>query len=566
MYGSCGNWEAARAVFDGIKEPNVFSWNLLIKAYATNGFLREARLAFEGAPQKNAVTWTSLFGWYAKGGLLQEASRMFEKMPEWDFISWTSMFTAYAQSWQPQVAKGMFDRMPSRDAACWNAMFTACAQNGSLVRAKTVFERMPQWNVQSWNGMITAYAQDGGPQQSKNPFEGGDILSKSRLFSWSERSLLRDNSTGMTQEKDHCREARSLFDGIPERNGISWAAMIGAYAKKGKLVEAQGLFQRMPSLDLVTCTTMLEAYAQHGYTKDSKALFDRMPEHDMVSRTAMVLGYAINGELHEARELFDSMPRKDVISWNVIISAYAHKGQDREALELFWRMDVKPDCISFLVVLDVCANSTILEQGKRLHARAISHGLDSNAKVATALINMYGKCGLLGVALELFEKLEDKEVMAWTAMVAAYGYNGQGKAGLMVFHRMVMEGVEPDDILYICVLCLCGHAGLYKDGLEEYLSLQGDFGMVPTMEHFVCVADLLGRAGHTSQAQELLESMPFDADGTAWKLLLTNCKLHGDFGRAEIFGEKLLKASPQASATYVLLSHLYRERNLKSSS
>jgi hypothetical protein len=57
------------------------------------------------------------------------------------------------------------------------------------------------------------------------------------------------------------------------------------------------------------------------------------------------------------------------------------------------------------------------------------------------------------------------------------------------------EGVQPNDISFVCLLSACSHAILVDEGMHCYASMITDYMVSAKLEHFTCMVDLLGCAG-----------------------------------------------------------------------
>jgi pentatricopeptide repeat protein len=131
--------------------------------------------------------------------------------------------------------------------------------------------------------------------------------------------------------------------------------------------------------------------------------------------------------------------------------------------------------------------------------------------------------------------------------------HGHGKDALKYFEQMCAEGVQPDDITFICLLSTCSHAGLVDEGMRCYVSMVTDYMISAKLEHFNCVVDLLGRAGQLQEAENMLMAMPFKPDVTAWMALLSACRIHGNMEMAEHIAKQILEMKPEYAGGYVLL-------------
>eukprot|EP00249_Psilotum_nudum_P023602 c28935_g13_i2 orf=32-1021(-) len=170
---------------------------------------------------------------------------------------------------------------------------------------------------------------------------------------------------------------------------------------------------------------------------------------------------------------------------------------------------------------------------------------------------MYGKCGSLDDARSAFDKIPERSIASWNAMIATYAQHGYGNDALRLFRLMQLEGVMPNKITFVSILSACSHSGLVDEGYRYFASMITDFGVVPTTDHCVCMIDLLGRAGRLDEAEEFVNRMSFQPRAVGWMTLLGACKIHGDVELGKRAAEQVLDVEPQNAAVYVALSNVY---------
>ena len=125
------------------------------------------------------------------------------------------------------------------------------------------------------------------------------------------------------------------------------------------------------------------------------------------------------------------------------------------------------------------------------------------------------------------------------------------------FEQMKKEGVMPDSITFVGVLSACSHAGLVDEGCRYFNAMSQDHDIIPTNVHYSCLVDLLGRAGHLNEAENVIKSMSLEANVDVWGALLGACRLHGNVVLAERASDSILRIEPQNAAVYVLLLQVY---------
>jgi pentatricopeptide repeat protein len=153
--------------------------------------------------------------------------------------------------------------------------------------------------------------------------------------------------------------------------------------------------------------------------------------------------------------------------------------------------------------------------------------------------------------------MPERDVVTWSAMIVGLGQHGHGREALEHFHRMISEGVKPNHVTYIGVLSACSHGGLVEEGLRYFHSMTKDHGILPEVEHFGCIVDLLGRAGHLEEAENVVNKMPQTPAAVTWAALLSACRLHGNVKMAERAAQYRGRLEPQNAAVYVSLAHVY---------
>ncbi|VVB02145.1 unnamed protein product [Arabis nemorensis] len=293
-------------------------------------------------------------------------------------------------------------------------------------------------------------------------------------------------------------EARKLFDGIPERDVITWTDVITGYIKLGNMREARELFDRADSRkNVVTWTAMVSGYLRSKQFPVAEMLFQVMPERNVVSWNTMIDGYAQSGRIDKALELFDEMPERNTVSWNTMIKALVQRGRIEEAMTLFERMPIR-DVYSWTAIVDGLAKNGKLDEARRVFDcmpernivswNAMITGYAHNNKIDEAdqlfqvmperdfaswntMITGFIRNGEINKACVLFDQMPDKNVISWTTMITGYVQDKENEAALNVFAKMLREGcVKPNVGTYVSILSACSDlAGLVEGQLIHQL-------------------------------------------------------------------------------------------------
>ena len=221
---------------------------------------------------------------------------------------------------------------------------------------------------------------------------------------------------------------------------------------------------------------------------------------------------------------------------------------------------VSPDAVTFSTVLSACGSVGALELGKRIETYALETGLEHNIYVATGLVDMYGKCGSIEEALSVFEAMPVKNEATWNAMISAYAHHGQAQEALSLFDQM---SVPPSDVTFVGVLSACVHAGLVDQGRRYFHEMSFTFGLVPKIEHYTNVIDLLSRAGMLEEAWELMGKFPGKPDEIMLGAILGACQKRKDVV-VGVKAMRMLMAMEEAknAGNYVISSKVYAEMKM----
>lgn len=278
----------------------------------------------------------------------------------------------------------------------------------------------------------------------------------------------------------------------------------------------------------------------------------------------MITGYSRFGDFPKARSVFDQMPHRDVASWSAMIDAYKKHGHYQQGLSLFRRMvadgRVKPDAITTTSVLSLCAHAGSLGSlaGKSLHGFIVKNEWDLDVELGTVLVHVYAKCGVLKLASQVFELMQERNVISWTSLICGFAQHGYSEEALDIFEKMQLVGIKPNELTFTGVLSACVHAGLVTKG-QEYFKMIERYGLEPRIQHYGCIVDLLGKAGKLEEAYEVIKTMKIKPNVVVWGSFLSACKDHGQFEMAErVFGEVLKMIKPEKDGgMYTLISDLY---------
>ncbi|KAK6118602.1 hypothetical protein DH2020_047644 [Rehmannia glutinosa] len=383
----------------------------------------------------------------------------------------------------------------------------------------------------------------------------------------------------MYSELDSIQHARKVFDEITNKTIYVWNAIFRSLSLSGYGEEVLSLYRKMNRIgmpsDRFTYTYALKACVVsesrisllcHGKEIHAHILRHGYEGHVHVM-TTLVDMYAKFGCVENASFVFSSMPVKNLVSWSAMIACFSKNGRPFEALELFREMmlesgDMLPNSVTMVSVLQACAAVSALEQGKLIHGYILRNGLDNILPVMSALVTMYARCGDLDLGRNVFNQMEKRDIVSWNSLISSYGIHGLGSEALAVFQEMVQQGMSPSPISFVSVLGACSHSGLVDEGKLIFDSMVKEHGIHPTVEHYACMVDLLGRANRLDEAAKLIADMRDEPGPKVWGALLGSCRIHCNVELAERASRRLFELEPRNAGNYVLLADIYAEAKM----
>ncbi|KAK9165313.1 hypothetical protein Scep_000504 [Stephania cephalantha] len=477
---------------------NIFLSNRLMNSYASCGVLTVTEVIFQSMPCKNVVSWTILISGFSKHELYLEAFEIFRKM----------------------MISGVLP-----NAVTLASVFPAFVHLGFVKIGRSL------------HGFLIRYGLE------INLFVETSLIDMYSKF----------GSIGV---------ARKQFDMMVEKNIVSWNAIISGYSYNRFGKEAVQLFKMMQRrglmADSITIMSLLAACMEIACKQIVGRIHNLIVKNgfsnDMLVNTALMETYVKHRCIDDAYQIFrEELPVKDVVSWTSMLVGLSDVGYGKQAVRIFDEMvgtsNITLDYVAFMGMLSCCSRSGALQRGKLVHSLTIKTGFGDDAFVGSATIDMYSNCGDLESAEKLFNILEEKDVVCWNAMIAGYGMKGRGDDAVALFFQMKCWGFN--QMRQLC------HAGMVDQGIKIFDLAVKESCLVPTLQHYACLVDLLGRAGRLYDAYSLINNMPLEPDAGIYGAILGACKVHKNFELGTIISQKLFELDPDDAGYYVLLSNMY---------
>ncbi|XP_004505258.1 putative pentatricopeptide repeat-containing protein At3g23330 [Cicer arietinum] len=580
----------------------------LIKSYSDLGFHKTAYKVFDQCPHPETTLCNAMMDGFLKNKEYNEVPKLFKMMGSCDIEmnSYTCVFALKACTGLLDNENGMeVVRMAVRKGFhlhqhVGSSMINFLVKLGNLDEARVVFDGMPERDVVCWNSIIGGYVHECLFKEAIKMFvemigsgvRPSPVTLASLLKACGESGLKKlvtcvhafvlalgmgDDVFVLTTLVDmYCNvgdtdSAFLVFNSMCSKNLISWNAMISGCVQNGMVPESFALFHRLvqsdDGFDSGTLVSLIRGCSQTSDLENGKAIhayiIRKGLESNLVLSTAIVDMYSKCGAIKQATKVFRSMEKRNVITWTAMLVGLSQNGYAEDALKLFGQMqeeNVSANSVTLVSLVHCCAHLGSLKKGKSVHAHLIRHGYAFNAVNISALIDMYAKCGKIHSAEKLFYNgFHLKDVILCNSIITGYGMHGQGHQALVVYDRMLEEGLKPNQTTFVSLLTACSHSGLVEEGRTLFHSMERDHNIKPSDTHYACFVDLLSRAGCLEEADALVKQIPVEPSTDVLEALLSGCKIHRNINMGIQIADRLISLDYLNTGTYVMLSNIYAE-------
>ncbi|KAH7330914.1 hypothetical protein KP509_20G007900 [Ceratopteris richardii] len=378
-------------------------------------------------------------------------------------------------------------------------------------------------------------------------------------------SILKACARTRDIERGQCAHACILHEGWLETDIVLGSALLDMFVKCGKLAKALQVFEELSARDLISWNSLIAGYSQQGYDEIALAWLQQSLMEglapslvtftcslkscgnmgalevgkrlhavivgkalviDVVLGSALVDMYAKCGAFSLAKRVLDELPSPNEVSWTGLISGFCQNMHCEDALACYEKMEQDgfvPDCVTFSCVLKACGKTGAVLKGIMVHAEIQRLDLlGKDTVLGNALVSMYGKCGSLRKAQEIFDQLPVHDLVSWNALMTGYCQHGHGKEAIICFEKLEKTGLIPDAVTYLCVLNACSSVGAIIEGKKVHAEVmrRGLLGNEVALGN--ALVDMYAKCDALEMAHEVFDGL-FVRDVVSWNALITGC-------------------------------------------
>jgi pentatricopeptide repeat protein len=427
-------------------------------------------------------------------------------------------------------AQQLFDECSSKSVYSWNALLRGNVISGKRRYGDVLSTYMEMralgvgLNVYTFSNVIKSFA---GASALWQGLKAHALLIKNGFV---DSSILQTSLIDMYFKCGKIKLARCIFEEIGERDVVVWGAMIAGFAHNKLQMEALEYVRRMVeegirpnSVILTTTLPVIGDVWEHKLGREVHAYVVKAKSYSrqIFIQSALIDMYCKCGDMVSGRKVFYGSTERNTICWTALMSGYALNGRLEQAVRsIIWMQQegFRPDVVTVATVLPVCAELRALKQGKEVHAYALKNWFLPNVSIVSSLMVMYSKCGILEYSLNLFDGMEQRNVILWTAMIDSYREHGNLNEALGVFRLMQLSKHRPDSVTMARVLSVCGEVKILKLGKEIHGQvLKKNFDSI----HFVSaeLVKMYGSCGLVDEAKLVFDAIPIKGSMT-WTAII----------------------------------------------
>uniref|UniRef100_A0A0A0L4G7 DYW domain-containing protein n=2 Tax=Cucumis sativus TaxID=3659 RepID=A0A0A0L4G7_CUCSA len=347
--------------------------------------------------------------------------------------------------------------------------------------------------------------------------------------------------------------AYSVFAHTRELDVLTWNSMLRAFVNSNMprraLQSYTEMLERSRNVpDRFTFPSLLKGCALLLEFKVGKVLHGQVVKYmlhsDLYIETTLLNMYAACGDLKSARFLFERMGHRNKVVWTSMISGYMKNHCPNEALLLYKKMEedgFSPDEVTMATLVSACAELKDLGVGMKLHSHIREMDMKICAVLGSALVNMYAKCGDLKTARQVFDKLSDKDVYAWSALIFGYVKNNRSTEALQLFREVAGgSNMRPNEVTILAVISACAQLGDLETGrwVHDYITRTQKGHSVSLNNSLI---DMFSKCGDIDAAKRIFDSMSYK-DLISWNSMVNGFALHG-LGREALAQFRLMQTT-----------------------
>ncbi|KAL2559985.1 putative pentatricopeptide repeat-containing protein [Forsythia ovata] len=256
-------------------ESSTLVGNVLVSMYAKCGLVLDAFAVFHGISDKDVVSWNAIIAGFAENKLVDDAFQFFQWMIKGQVIpnyatvaNIMSICAGLGEIVSYRYGKEIHCYVLRRaelgsEVTVFNTLLSFYLRLGQIREAESLFRKMKFWDLVSWNSIIAGYASNGEWLKALEMFQEFVVVEKVEphavtLLSILPACALLSNLHVGKQIHGFVIRRRGLFEDTSIGN-----ALISLYAKSGCTKAAYLTFLLVPQIDIISWNTLLDVLREN---------------------------------------------------------------------------------------------------------------------------------------------------------------------------------------------------------------------------------------------------------------------------------------------------------------
>ncbi|KAJ4843553.1 hypothetical protein Tsubulata_007972 [Turnera subulata] len=530
LYSKAGRGDIAsvKRAFGEIRNPDVYSYTTLLSGCNKMGYVAYAWEVFDKMQERerSVTVWNAMITGRVEGGSEEVGFGLFREMRRLgagcDGYSFSSVLSGCGWDFGRQVHSLVIKEGFLARSSVVNALITMCFNVANVMDAYSVFEQVEDSvrDEVTYNAMIDGLTSVGRGEEALDMFRkmlgaslrptestfvslmsscsfarvGFQIHAQAMKVGFGACTSVSNAAITMYATFEDLRAAIMVFEGLEDKDVVSWNSMISSYAQgsagQPTMLAYLGMQRAGFEPDEYTFGSLL---ASSEFVETVEMVHALVLSNGFIANihvcNALISAYSKHGNMNKAYQVFSEMFARNLISWNAVMSGFLLNGLWILGLELFSKL---------LIVLTACTCLEDLYGALQFHAKLIKDGFHHNCHVGSGLIDLYAmsgapifhlpfqekqfhaignetrdpfycisvnnafvamhaKCGNLQDARKLFDRMPEHNTVSLNSMVAAYAQHRIGLGSLKLFEQMLEAGTAPTSITFVSVLSACAH-------------------------------------------------------------------------------------------------------------
>lgn len=243
------------------------------------------------------------------------------------------------------------------------------------------------------------------------------------------------------------------------------------------------------------------------------------PQFLTTSATSPAYNFTVPDSAEE--EIFDAscvIQEKDLLRKS--------KNGGLHVLDLIDRGSIESDGTLYNKLLNKCTQLGKLKEGRIVHAHFANSKLKHYQVVQNTLLNMYGKCGSLDEARNVFDEMPIRDMVSWTALITGYSQNEKPEDALVLFPEMLRLGLEPNHFTFSSLLKSAGARPSDRDGRQIHCFCL-KYGYDSNVYVGSALVDMYARCGRMDEGQFIFDGL-MSKNEVSWNALIAGHARNGD--------------------------------------